>query len=73
MKQHLEKNVSFLPSVVEKIDVTEWLEVKQHSRMLYLKLNPKHVRIYDLQQHDVLKVKFLVVKKAPRDLDAKEE
>lgn len=72
MRKHHEKGSPFLPPVIEKIDVSEWLEVKQHSRMLYLALNPRHVRLYDLRQHDQLKIKIMLVKKAPRDLDAEE-
>lgn len=76
MKQHHKGNGQNLDApyvpVIEKIDVTEWLEIKQHSRMKYLALNPRHVRIYDLQQGDKLKIKIMLVRKAPRDLDGEE-
>ena len=64
-KEHLKPNI-------EKIGVTEWLPVKQHSRMVYLKLRPEDVRIYDLQQYDSILVKLIAVKKCARDDSEKE-
>ena len=75
MRQHPKNSIRGInPSErpIEKVDVTEWLEIKQHARGMYLSLNPKHSRIYDLQQHDFMKVKLIAVRKAPRD-DSEEE
>jgi hypothetical protein len=72
MKKHQKNLGHFFNAVTEKIGVKEWLHIKAHSRMLYLKLRSEDINLYDLQQEDVLLVQLIAVKKAPRDLDAGE-
>ena len=67
------KNIGyFFHAPIEKIGVKEWLPIKQHSRMNYIKLRSEDINLYDLQQEDMLLVQLIAVKKAPRDLDEKE-
>jgi hypothetical protein len=72
MKQHRKNEGYFFHAPIERIGVKEWLPVKEHSRTVYVKLRSEDVNLYDLEQNDMLLVQLVGVKKAPRDLDAKE-
>lgn len=66
MKEHLKGNI-------EKIGVTEWLEVKKHSRVIYLKIRPEDVNIYDIRMGDNILVELKAIKRLPRDDDLDEQ
>ncbi len=51
----------------ELIGIVGWVEVKRHSRILYLRLNDLDVRVYDIRPGDKLKVEIHAVLKTPRD------
>jgi len=69
MKQHHKSEGHFFNAPTEKIGVKEWLHIKQHSRMIYIKLRSEDANLYDLQQNDMLLVQLIAVRKAPRDTD----
>ena len=52
---------------VEKIWVTEWLIVKKHSRVSYLRLRDEDVALYDIRAGDKIRVQLQVIKKLPRE------
>jgi hypothetical protein len=51
----------------EKMYLTEWLEVRKHSRTSVLKLREEDVNLYDIRPGDKIRVQLQVIKKAPRD------
>ena len=51
----------------ELIGVVGWVEVKRHSRILYVRLNELDVRLYDIRPGDKLKVEIHSIMKGPRD------
>jgi hypothetical protein len=52
---------------VEKMYLTEWLEVRKHSRTSLLKLREEDVNLYDIRPGDQIRVQLQVIKKLPRD------
>lgn len=51
----------------EPVGVVDWVEVKRHSRILYVRLNDLDVRLYDIRAGDKLKVELHAVVKGPRE------
>lgn len=51
----------------EPVGVVDWVEVKRHSRILYVRLNDLDVRLYDMRPGDKLKVEIHSIIKGPRD------
>jgi len=50
----------------EKIGLTEWFEVRRHSRILFLRLSDLDVRLHDIQPGDRLKMKLEEIDRLPR-------
>jgi hypothetical protein len=46
---------------IEKIGLVEWFEIRKHSRMYYLPLDQKDVRMHDLQIGDKIRAKLDIV------------
>lgn len=51
----------------EKIWLVDYFQVRRHSRVLYLPLDPVIVGLHDLRKGDLLKAVLLEVIKAPRE------
>lgn len=51
----------------EKIWVVGYHQIRRHSRVLYIPLDPTVVRLHDLRKGDVVKTVLLEVVKGPRD------
>ena len=51
----------------EQIGIVGWVEVKRHSRILYVRLNDLDVRLYDIRPGDKLKVEIHSVVKGVRE------
>jgi len=54
----------------EKIGLTEWLEVHKHSRVVYLKLRPGDVALYDIRPDDQVLVELVAIKRGLREPEA---
>lgn len=53
--------------VREKIWLVDYFQVRRHSRILYLPLDPVIVGLHDLRKGDTIKAVLLDVIKAPRE------
>lgn len=51
----------------ELIGVVGWVEVKRHSRILYVRLNELDVHLYDIRPGDKLKVEIHAIVKGGRE------
>jgi len=51
---------------LEKIGVVGWVEVKRHSRILYVRLSDLDVSIYYIKPGDKLKVEIQAIKRLAR-------
>jgi len=52
---------------VKKMWLTEWLDVRKHSRTTVLKLRDEDVHLYDIRPGDKIRVQLQLLKEAPRD------
>lgn len=52
---------------IEKLNLSHWLEVKKHSRILYVKIPSVDCDIHDIRSGDKLHVSFRGIIRAPRD------
>ena len=57
----------------EKIYIVDYFQVRRHSRILYIPLDPVIVDIYDIQKGDKIKAVLLEVIKQPRETEKSEE
>ena len=53
----------------ETIYVVGYHQIRRHSRVLYIPLDPTIVRLHDLKKGDTIKAIILEVIKAPREND----
>jgi len=51
---------------VEKLWLVSYFQVRRHSRVLYLPLDPVAVRLHDVQKGDIVKAVILELRKGPR-------
>ena len=65
--EHSKSAVKHPVSELEKMWLVEWLEVKKHSRILYLRLRDEDVDLYDIQSGDKIRVQLQVIKKGSRE------
>jgi hypothetical protein len=58
---------------IDKIGTTQWLEVKRHSRILYVRIPELEIRVHDIQKGDKIKVGFLEIQRLTRVNEDKEK
>lgn len=51
---------------IDKIGTVQWLEVKRHSRILYVRIPELDIRVHDIQKGDKIKVEFVEIQRLPR-------
>jgi hypothetical protein len=51
---------------IDKIGTVQWLQVKRHSRILYVRIPDLEIRVHDIQKGDKIKVGFLEIQRLPR-------
>lgn len=51
---------------IDKIGTVQWLQVKRHSRILYVRIPELEIRVHDIQKGDKIKVGFLEIQRLPR-------
>lgn len=61
------------PQKPEKLGLTSYYQVRRHSRVLYLPLDPTAVKLHDIQKGDIIKAKILELRKGTRSDDPIEE
>lgn len=57
----------------EKLGLVSYYQVRRHSRVLYLPLDPTAVRLHDIQKGDIIKAKILELRKGARSDELTEE
>jgi hypothetical protein len=60
------------PQSVEKLYFVQFGQVRRHSRVLYLPLDPVTVRLHKIKKGDIIKYQLLELRRAP-DEDARLE
>lgn len=58
---------------IEKVGVVSWVEVKRHSRILYVRLSDLDVGLYKIKPGDKLKIEIHNIKRGPRENDVEKK